>query len=84
LSPAAPKARRYFGTVTLDPNRVARDAGRIAEEVIAHLGALPNATVQVTLEISADVPAGVPDQVVRIVTENSRTLRFDNHGFEQD
>ena len=83
-TPATPKARRYFGTVTLDPNRVARDAGRIAEEVIAHLGALPGANVVVTLEIAAHVPAGVPDQVVRIVTENSRTLRFDAQAFEDE
>jgi hypothetical protein len=70
--------------VTLDPTRVARDTGKIAEEVIAHLAGLPGARVQVTLEISADVPAGVPDQVVRIVTENSRTLKFDTQGFEED
>ena len=38
----------------------------------------------VTLEISAEVPAGVPDTVVRIVTENSRTLKFSNQGFEAE
>ena len=35
--PAAHKPRRFHGTVTLDPARVGRDAGRIADEVIAHL-----------------------------------------------
>jgi hypothetical protein len=83
-STASPKSRRYFGTVTLDPNRVARDAGRIAEEVIAHLAGLPGARVEVTLEIAAEVANGVPDQVIRIVTENGRTLRFDSQGFEGD
>ena len=32
-----PAVRRFFGTVTLNPTRVGRDAGRIAEEVISHL-----------------------------------------------
>ena len=27
---------------------------------------------------------GVPDNVVRIVTENSRTLKFTRQGFEQE
>src|SRR5262245_44196574 len=79
-----PVIRRFFGTVTLDPTRVGRDAGRIAEEVIAHLVGQVGADVTVKLEIAADLPKGVSDQVVRTVTENSRTLKFDTHGFEKD
>jgi hypothetical protein len=72
--PAQPK--RFHGTVTLDPTRVGRDSSRIAEEVIAHLVGLVGSTVTVTLEIEAEIPAGAPDNVVRTVTENSRTLKF--------
>ncbi|NTW87962.1 MAG: hypothetical protein HGB26_02295 [Desulfobulbaceae bacterium] len=75
---------RFYGTVTLDPARVGRDAGRIAEEVIAHISGLVGAKVTVTLEVSAEVPAGVPDNVVRIVTENGRTLKFTSQGFEKE
>ena len=80
----APAVRRFFGTVTLDPTRVGRDASRIAEEVISHLVGQDGAEVTVKLEIAADLPKGASDQVVRTVTENSRTLRFDSHGFERD
>ncbi|MBY0401387.1 DUF499 domain-containing protein [Myxococcota bacterium] len=80
--PALP--RRYHGSVDLDAARVGRDAGRIAEEVIAHLAGLVGAKVRVTLEIEAEVPNGAPDQVVRTVTENSRTLKFSSHGFESE
>ena len=72
------------GTVTLDPNRVGRDASRIADEVIAHLAGLIGAKVTVTLEIQAEVPLGAPDHVVRTVTENSRTLKFTSQGFEKE
>ncbi len=79
-----PLAKRYHGSVSLDPNRVGRDASRIAEEVISHLVGLVGSDVKVTLEIQATMPSGAPDNVVRIVTENSRTLKFTSHGFEKD
>lgn len=78
------KPTRYHGSVSLDPARVGRDAGRIADEVIAHLVSLVGAKVKVTLEIEAEVPSGTPDQVVRAVTENGRTLKFTSHGFEHE
>jgi hypothetical protein len=80
----ATRPRRYFGKVELDATRVGRDAGRIAEEVIAHLAGLVGSTVTVTLEIEAKVPDGAPDNVVRTVTENSRTLGFSSQGFERE
>jgi hypothetical protein len=84
-SPIKPlAAKRFHESVTLDPARVGRDASRIADEVIAHLVGLVGSTVKVTLEIQATVPSGAPENVVRIVTENSRTVKFDSHGFEQD
>jgi predicted AAA+ superfamily ATPase len=78
-----PKPRRFHGSVVLDATRVGRDASRIADEVISHLAGLVGAKVRVTLEVEAEVGSGVPDNVVRTVTENSRTLKFTNHGFEQ-
>jgi len=68
----------------LDATRLGRDAGKIAEEVIAHLAGLVGANVKVTLEIEADVPSGAPNHVVRTVTENCRTLKFSEQGFERD
>lgn len=76
--------RRFHGSVELDPIRVGSDAARIAEEVIAHLASLPGANVRVILEIEANVQHGVPDRVIRIVTENCRTLKFTDHGFEEE
>ena len=82
--PQKASPRRFHGTIDLDATRVGRDAGKVAEEVIAHLSGLVGAKVTVTLEISAEIPAGVPDTVVRIVTENSRTLKFTSQGFEKE
>jgi predicted AAA+ superfamily ATPase len=80
-----PKPQRYHGTVILDSARVGRDASRIADEVVTHLAGLVGSSVRVTLEIEAEIPGGAPDNVVRTVTENSRTLKFtSNSGFEME
>jgi hypothetical protein len=76
--------RRFHGTAQLDPMRTGRDAGEIANEVIAHLAGVVGAEVRVTLEIEAILPSGAPDHLVRTVTENSRTLKFTSQGFEEE
>ncbi len=75
---------RFYGQVVLDSTRVGRDAARIAEEVIQHLAGLVGAHVHVTLEIEAEIPDGVPDAVIRTVTENCRVLKFETQEFEEE
>lgn len=84
--PPAPevKLKRFHGTANLDATRAGRDASRIADEVLAHLVSQPGAEVTVTIEIAATLPQGASDQLVRTVTENSRTLKFTSHGFEKE
>ena len=79
-----PKPKRFHGTVQLDAQRVGRDAGTIAQEVISHLAGIIGADVKVTIEIDAFIPTGASEQVVRTVTENCRTLKFSSHGFEAE
>jgi hypothetical protein len=75
--------RRFHGSATLNSTRVSRDADTIATSVVQHLTGLLDAKVKVTIEIEADLPSGVPENVVRTVTENCRTLKFDSRGFEE-
>ena len=74
----------FFGSVKVDSARISRDVGTIANEIIQHLASLPNSEIDVTVEIQARVPGGVPDNVVRTVLENCRTLKFKNQSFEQE
>jgi predicted AAA+ superfamily ATPase len=78
-----PRLRRFYGVVTVDPDRLGRDAARIAQEVVAHVNALVGTEVEVTIEVRATREEGFPDEVVRVVGENARALRFRAHGFEQ-
>lgn len=76
--------RRFHGAVSVEATRLSRDVDTIASAVVQHLTGLLNAKVSVTIEISAEVPSGTPDSVVRTVTENCRTLKFDSAGFEEN
>lgn len=84
-SPTIPALPTYYsGRVRLDSGRAGRDAAKIADEIIAHLTGLLGAQVTVTLAIEANIPNGAPPQVVRIVTENGRALRFETgSGFDR-
>jgi hypothetical protein len=44
--------------VIVDPTRVGRDAGRVADEVISHVVGLMGSEVTVTIEIEARIPSG--------------------------
>ncbi len=84
--PSAPELlpNLFLGSVRLDPARIGRDAGRIAEEVLGHLAASPGAEVEVTMQIRIKIPQGVKDDVARTVTENAATLKFTAHSFERE
>ncbi|MCT7959241.1 Swt1 family HEPN domain-containing protein [Laspinema sp. D1] len=76
--------RRFYGNVEIDPMRVNRDVPAIVQEVIQHLISLNKAKVKITLEIEAEIPEGVPDDIARTVLENCRTLKFNSQSFESE
>jgi hypothetical protein len=63
---------------------MAKDAGQVMEEVAKHLTGLYGAKVNVTLEIEATIPEGVPESTVRTVSENCNALKFKSFGFEEN
>lgn len=82
--PPSRKTSRYYGRVRLDPQRINREMGVIVEEVVEQLTGLPGCDVEITLEINAHLPAGFDEGVIRAVSENGRTLKFDYFSFETE
>jgi hypothetical protein len=82
--PPGVSPKRFYGTVELDPIRASRDAQQIVDEVVQHLTSLPNATVEVTIDIRATASDGFPEGTVHTVTENCRTLKFTSQDFEEE
>lgn len=86
-SPASAKPvlpRRFHASTKLNPAKLASNAGQVGDEIVQHLNALVGADVEVTIEVHANVPEGIPENVVRTVSENAKTLKFDSWGFEEE
>lgn len=77
-------SRRFHGSAKVDPKRVGRDAAKIAEEIVQHLTNMIGAEVEITLGIQAHISDGASPDLVRIITENCRTLKFTDYGFEEE
>jgi hypothetical protein len=60
-----------------------RDASRIAEEVVQHFSSIVGSKVHATLDIQVELPEDASDKPIRDITENCRTLKFDDYGFEE-
>jgi predicted AAA+ superfamily ATPase len=82
--PAGPRNTRFFGVAEVSPERYARDLTRLSQEVIQHLASVEGAELEIRVEITARHPGGYPDDKVRNVNENARTLKFETYGFEDD
>ena len=54
------------------------------EMVLSHLMGLAGAKGEIKLEIQVEAKLGIPDNVIRTVTENCRTLKFDANEFESE
>ena len=82
--PGLKKKKRFHAAIHLDTDRISLRIGRINDEILQHLVNLKGADVEVTLEISIRVNDGIPDEVVRIVSENAKTLKVDGVEFEEE
>ena len=81
---AAPKNTRFFMSAKLDNTRVNKNVNDYLTEVIQHLMGVDGANVELTLEVSVTAPDGIPATTVRTVSENCRTLKIQDFGFEDN
>ncbi len=86
-APATGKAGpiRFFASVEVNASTAKMSLVTLSDELISVLASDPNATVTVTVELSADFPRGASGNVKRAVTENVanlKTLRFKSTGWE--
>lgn len=74
---------RFYGVKTLNSEKIALDFKNIADEVIANLRGDDGTALTVRIEIEATNTEGFADGKVRTVSENAKTLKFDQSGFEE-
>ena len=78
------KTSQFFMTAKLDTTRINRDVQNLVQEVISHLSELDDCNVEITLEVSAHSDNGFDVPTIRTVSENCKTLKVDNFGFETE
>lgn len=78
----ATKSKTFIGTADVSAATARIRLLEIAEEIISVLASDPTAKIQVSVEISADFPEGVSDQIKRAVSENAASLGFKNKTWE--
>ncbi len=81
-APASAAVRRFRGTAQIDASTAKMRLRDIADEIIALLASDADATVHVTLDVTAEFPAGPKDHVKCGVAENATNLGFTTKSWE--
>jgi hypothetical protein len=78
----APRPRRFYAKVTLDPNRPTPQVSNIAQSILSELDRTRGTTITLTLDIHAEAADGFPTDVESVVLDNAASLRITDFGFE--
>jgi predicted AAA+ superfamily ATPase len=76
------KSRAFYGSAEVNAATAKMRFVQIAEEIVSALVSDPNATVKISVEINAEFPKGVSDQIKRAVSENASSLGFKTKSWE--
>jgi hypothetical protein len=72
----------FYGNVKLDDlTKIGKTTGDINLEILQHFAKLPKAGITVKMDIQVSAPKGMPNDLVRTVRENCRTLKFETSEF---
>jgi hypothetical protein len=78
----ASKAHAFIGTAEVNAAAAKMRLVQIAEEIISILTSDAHANVTVSVEITAEFPEGVSEQIKRAISENAASLGFKNITWE--
>ncbi|QDK44633.1 AAA+ family ATPase [Bdellovibrio sp. ZAP7] len=73
----------YASVPVKDSSRFLKEAGTLNAEIISLLTGIYGAEAEITIEVRVNVQDGIPDSVRRAVTENCKTLKYQNFNFEE-
>ena len=78
-----PSKTRFYGVKTLSSDKIALDFKNVADEIIANLRE-QGIDLVVKIEIEAVDTNGFDENKIRTLSENAKTLKFDQSGFESE
>ncbi len=74
--------RHFYMSADVDAVRVNRVISTYVDEIIRHLMQVEGANVQLKLDVEVNAPEGIPSTTVRTVSENCKTLKITDFGFD--
>jgi len=80
--PPSRKMTSFQGTIEVPAASAKMKFIKLADEIVDLLASDPNALVRVTVELAADFPKGVSEDIKRGVSENAMNLDFRSHEWE--
>jgi predicted AAA+ superfamily ATPase len=83
--PAQPTAvnTHFFMSADVDSVRVNKVISTYVDEIIRYLMQVDGAAVDIRLEVDVTAPNGIPATTVRTVSENCKTLKISDFGFDK-
>lgn len=78
-----PSKTRFYGVKTLSSDKIALDFKNVADEIIANLRE-QGIDLVVKIEIEAVDANGFDENKIRTLSENAKTLKFDQSGFDSE
>lgn len=75
--------KHFFMSAEVDPVRVNKVISTYVDEIVRHLMQVDGATVELKLDVDVIAPDGIPVATVRTVSENCKTLKITDFGFDE-
>lgn len=75
---------RFTGTFYARAESLRLDLQRVYDEVLSHLAAVPDADIEVAVEVMANRSLGFDVDTVRVVRENAIQMKFESAAFEDE
>ena len=79
---AEPQNRHFYMSAKLDNVRINKNVNDYVQEIIQHLMNVQGADVEIRLDVEVSAPNGIPNNTVRTVSENCKTLKVTDFGFD--
>ena len=74
--------KHFYMSAKLDNVRINKNVNDYVQEIIQHLMNVPGADVEIRLDVEVSAPNGIPNNTVRTVSENCKTLKVTDFGFD--
>ena len=79
--PPKRQKKHFYLKKSLEVTRINRDVKDLFDEVISNLTTITGSKVKIRLEVRMDSPNGIPQNIVRTVSENCNALKVDDFDF---